>query len=212
MYTLSFILSVALLIGTGSLTAQVSDKDGNNYNTVKIGQQEWIAENLETSHFRNGDSIPEAEGAAEWKKAGDEGKPAWCYYHNDTVAGKKYHKLYNWFAVNDPRGLAPVGWHIPSTTEWSGLTAFLGGEQIAGAKMKAKSWNGTNESAFEALPGGYRNFSAEFVHLDNIGSWWSSSESDASDAWSRSLGSGNGPVSRSYDGKRVGLSVRCIRD
>src|ERR1700691_438011 len=105
--------AVGLLMISGNLTAQVTDRDGHNYKTVQIGKQEWLAENLNTSHFRNGDSIPELEGAAEWQAAGDQYKPAWCYYNGDTATGNKYHKLYNWYALMDPRGLAPDGWHIP---------------------------------------------------------------------------------------------------
>jgi uncharacterized protein (TIGR02145 family) len=208
----SLLMTIAFLIVAGSLAAQVTDKDGNNYNTVKIGKQEWITENLDVSHFRNGDTIPEAESVADWEKAGNEGKSAWCYYNSDTVSGRKYHKLYNWYAVNDPRGLAPDGWHIPSELEWANLIGYLGSDNVAGTRMKATNKNdSTNENSFAALLGGYRNYGGVFTHIGNIGSWWSSSEVDATNAWSRSLGLGSA-VSKSYDGKRVGLSVRCIRD
>jgi uncharacterized protein (TIGR02145 family) len=210
----SLLITIALLVITNSLTAQVTDKDGNHYDTVMIGEQEWTAENLNVSHFRNRDSIPEIEDIKEWQKAGDKGKPAWCYYNSDSVSGKIYGKLYNWYAVSDPRGLAPDGWHIPSTSEWGSLEGYLGSDNTAGTKMKVtKGWDGTNTSGFTALPGGYRNNSSAFVHISSIGSWWSSSEttSDTTSAWSRSLGYGDGVVSRSYDSKRVGLSVRCIK-
>jgi uncharacterized protein (TIGR02145 family) len=208
----SSLLTIAFLVITGGSIAQVTDKDGNNYKTVKIGKQEWTAENLDVSHFRNGDTIPEAEDPAEWQQAGNAHQPAWCYYNSDSAAGPKYHKLYNWYAVMDPRGLAPGGWHIPTTVEWSNLTAYLGSENIAGTKMKTTNgWDGTNESGFAALPGGYRNNSGAFSHLGSIGSWWSASAADPANAWSRSLGNGS-VVSRSYDGKRVGLAVRCLRD
>ena len=126
--------------------------------SVQIGTQTWATKNLETSKFRNGDAIPEAKTAAEWAAAAEQRKPAWCYYENDRANGTKYGKLYNWFAVSDPRGLAPKGWHIPSDAEWITLTGNLGGENAAGTKMKSSSgWkdnaNGTNESGFEGLPG-----------------------------------------------------------
>ncbi|MBK7446999.1 MAG: fibrobacter succinogenes major paralogous domain-containing protein [Ignavibacteria bacterium] len=93
-----------------------------------------MSENLEVSVFRNGDLIPEAQKDSEWKNAGDSGKPAWCHYKNNPANGKKYGKLYNWYAVNDSRGLAPEGWHIPSDTEWTELINYL--RENAGSKMK----------------------------------------------------------------------------
>lgn len=96
-----------------------------SFKSVKIGAQTWMAENLNVSTFRNGDPIPEVKTNEEWEKAGKEGKPAWCYYDNDPVNSSKYGKLYNWFAVNDPRGLAPEGWHIPRVDEWNTLKNYL---------------------------------------------------------------------------------------
>ena len=105
--------------------------------SVKIGNQIWMTQNLKVAHFRNGDSVPYAKTAEEWEKAGKEQKPAWCYYNNDPANDSKYGKLYNWYAVNDPRGLAPAGWHIPSDVEWKQLTDFIGGNQAAGKKLKS---------------------------------------------------------------------------
>ena len=144
-----------LFLGISLLQAQIKE--------VKIGQQVWMAQNLNVDKFRNGDIIPEAKTAAEWEKAGENKQAAWCYYNNDPSNGITYGKLYNWYAVNDPRGLAPKGWHIPSDKEWTDLTDYLGGKEQAGAKMKSKEgWiengNGTNESGFNGLPGGYRRF------------------------------------------------------
>lgn len=196
----------------GSLTAQVTDRDGITYPTAQIGKQTWMAENLDASHFRNGDSIPEMEGAAEWLAAGAAGKPAWCYYNGDTASGNKYHKLYNWYALTDRRGLAPEGWHMPTSAEWAEMTGGLGGDNGAGTRMKSRDrWNGNNASGFTALPGGYRNFNGVFSHINSIASWWTSSSVDSANAWTISIGNGS-VVSSSYDGKRVGLSVRCVRD
>ena len=119
-----------LFLGISLLQAQIKE--------VKIGQQVWTTENLNVDKFRNGEIIPEAKTAAEWHKAGENKQAAWCYYNNDSSNGTKYGKLYNWYAVNDPRGLAPKGWHIPSDQEWTDLTDYLGGDEQAGAKMKSK--------------------------------------------------------------------------
>jgi len=110
--------------------------------TVTIGTQTWTTKNLDVATFRNGDLIPEAKTDEEWEAAGENKQPAWCYYENNTANGTKYGKLYNWYAVVDTRGLAPAGWHIPTDEEWTVLSTFLGGEDVAGKKMKSTSgWN-----------------------------------------------------------------------
>ncbi len=184
--------------------------------SVTIGKQVWMTRNLDVSTFRNGDPIPEAKSDAEWEKAGQEGRPAWCYYDNNPANGAKYGKLYNWYAVRDPRGLAPKVWHIPSDKEWTVLTDYLGGKEKAGAKMKAKQgWaedgNGTNSSGFSGLPGGHRAGNNIFSVIDNYGFWWSSTESNTYGAWPRSLYNSRS-VGRDDCSKAYGLSVRCLRD
>ncbi len=108
-----------------------------NSQTVTIGTQVWMTKNLDVATFRNGDQIPEAKTDEEWKQAGKNKQPAWCYYNNDPANVAKYGKLYNWYAVIDPRGLAPNGYHIPSDPEWTKLVEYLGGEEVAGKKMKS---------------------------------------------------------------------------
>lgn len=184
---------------------------------VKIGNQIWMTKNLDVDHFRNGDPIFQAKTAEEWERAGETGSPAWCYYNNDPANGSKYGKLYNWYAVNDPRGLAPVGYHIPSDKEWSLLTDFLGGSKVAGGKMKSTSgWanngNGSNSSGFTGLAGGYRDNNGTFNAIGEYGNWWSSTEYDPSSAWFRDLGYDDGNVYRYGNYKGGGLSVRCLRD
>jgi uncharacterized protein (TIGR02145 family) len=184
---------------------------------VRIGEQIWAVRNLDLTTFRNGDDIPQAKTNEEWQKAGSQGKPAWCYYGNNIHNGKKYGKLYNWFTVNDPRGLAPAGWHVPSDSEWTRLIMFLGDENNAGVKMKStKGWedigNGTNSSGFSALPGGYRNFNGAFDFFITNGYWWSSSEENDSNARYYNLYYFNNIVTKNSDPKKVGFSVRCIRD
>ena len=184
---------------------------------IKIGSQTWATKNLDVSSFRNGDAIPEAKTALEWTAAGKAGKPAWCYYDNDPANGSTYGKLYNWYAVNDPRGLAPVGWHVPSDEEWTTLTDNLGGKNGAGSQMKSASgWkengNGSNSSGFAGLPGGYRGNDGTFYNVGDFGSWWSSMENSATFAWSRYLYSNYGLISRLNLNKQNGFSVRCLRD
>jgi uncharacterized protein (TIGR02145 family) len=122
-------------------------------NDVKIGKQTWMSKNLDVSTFRNGEPIPQAKSKDEWKKAGENKQPAWCYYEFNESNGKKYGKLYNWYAVSDSRGLAPQGYHIPSDAEWIMLTDFLGGSDIAGKKMKSKDgWKSYEEGGKKSCP------------------------------------------------------------
>jgi uncharacterized protein (TIGR02145 family) len=130
--------------------------------TITIGTQVWMTKNLDVATFRNGDPIPQAKTNEEWIKAGENQQPAWCYYDNAPANGAKYGKLYNWYAVNDSRGLAPVGYHIPSDAEWTKLTDFLGGESVAGTKMKSKSgWNSYTTGGSKTCPNCV-NWNAEY--------------------------------------------------
>lgn len=156
-------------------------RDGKIYKTAKIGSQIWILSNLDTDHFQNGDIIAEAKTPEEWINANNKGIPAWCYYENNPSNGMNYGKLYNWHAVEDPRGLAPQGYRIPTDQDWQILMGELGGESVAGYKMKAtegwsNSGNGNNVSGFSALPGGDRNSKGWFLFQGYYGAWWSSSE------------------------------------
>jgi uncharacterized protein (TIGR02145 family) len=174
-----------------------------------------MTKNLNIDKFRNGDPIPHAKTEWEWKKAGQNGEPAWCYYDNDPSNGERYGKLYNWFAVNDPRGLAPEGWHIPSDKEWMELTDFLGDN--AGKKMKStngwvKNGNGTNKSGFSGLPGGYCLHYRSFLFIGEVGYWWSSSANYAGNAWSQRLIYLSDDLGKFNFSTGYGLSVRCIRD
>ena len=163
----------------------VSKNDISDYNEVTIGNQVWMDKNLNTDIFRNGDVIPQAETKQKWVDALNNKQPAWCYYENDSDNGEKYGKLYNWWAVNDSRGLAPSGWHIPTHDEWIVLQNHLGGEDIAGNKMKDNfdwkednglSGNGSNESGFSAIPAGSCSSDFDFEFLGIYSCFWSSSE------------------------------------
>ena len=189
--------------------------DGQTSEQVTIGSQIWMVQNLNLDTFRNGDLIPHAKTNEEWWKAEKNQQPAWSYYNNDPANGAKYGKLYNWYAVIDPRGLAPAGWHIPSDAEWTKLEDFLGTD--AGKKMKSisgwnKDGNGTNSSGFSGLPGGFRDFNGTLYYIGNFGYWWSSTEGGTTRAWLRKLDYGYGDEIRYTNGKGNGLSVRCLRD
>ena len=179
--------------------------------------QVWMTSNLDVNKFRNGDPIPEAKSAEEWEKAGTDGKPAWCYYENDLANSAKYGKLYNWYALNDARGLAPEGYHVPTDDEWTVLTDYLGGDTVAGTKMKSTSgWsengNGRNESGFSGLPGGVRENEGSFLGIGYGAVWWSASEDSTNDAYYRYLILTDDNLFRHYYFKGKGLSVRCLRD
>lgn len=192
-----------------------------NLPQVVIGNQIWMKENLNASGYRNGDPIRYAGNNEEWKITQQKALGAWCYYDFDPKNGEIYGKLYNWIAVNDPRGLAPKGYHIASHSEWFILTDFLGGVGKAFDKMNSKTgWkrfgkksdNGTNSSGFNGLPGGYRYHDGTFTSIGVYGIWWSSTEYNTYWAWGRGLGYGNGEVYSGNESQEEGLSVRCLRD
>ncbi|WP_396167510.1 FISUMP domain-containing protein [Flavobacterium sp.] len=201
-----------------TLITSTTDIDGNIYQLVTICNQTWMKSNLNVSHYRNGDIIPQVTDATQWANLTT---GAWCYYNNDTANGNVYGKLYNWYAVNDIRGLAPIGFHIPTDTEWATLIVDCLGGVNAGDKMKetgSSHWQNpntgaTNSSGFTGLPGGYRYiYSGSFSNLGVIGYWWSSSQNVGLDAWKRYLSYNNSNAIRVNYYKTGGLSVRCIKD
>ncbi|NQT27023.1 fibrobacter succinogenes major paralogous domain-containing protein [candidate division KSB1 bacterium] len=190
----------------------VTDIDGNIYHTVTIGTQTWTVENLQTTKYNDGTGIPKVTGTPEW---GNLSIGAYCLYNNGV--GSSYGYLYNWYAVDDNRNIAPSGWHVPSDAEWQILVDFLGGSDIAGDKMKdTTSWIVEvtyNESGFSALPGGYRNggdgsFDDRYINAY----FWSATEGDNYHALLRSLDAYSSGVSRSNLSKHNGFSVRLIQD
>jgi uncharacterized protein (TIGR02145 family) len=201
----------------GSLT----DQDFNVYKTVTIGTQIWMAENLRTTKYRDGSVIPEVNGALAWSTLTT---GAYCNYNNtvatDTIA--TFGRLYNWYAISDSHNLAPAGWHIPSDVEWSQLTEYLGGEDVAGGKLKeigTTHWlvvntGATNETGFTALPGGshFYNVYESFYYIGSFGNWWSTTENDTASAWYRIMYCNTIYVARGNISKTLGFSVRCIKD
>jgi uncharacterized protein (TIGR02145 family) len=217
-------LAVIILIAAcnkSSTTATIpplTDIDGNVYGTVKTCTQIWMKQNLNTSHYRNGDPIPKVTDTTAWNALNT---GAWCWYNNDSATyAATYGKLYNGYAINDPRGIAPVGWHLPSDAEWTILENCLGGFSVAGGAMKesgtthwiAPNGGATNSSGFTGLPGGYRSGIGSFDNIKLYGFWWSTTEFDQYSLWSRNLYFDNKYMGRVINGKRIGLSVRCIRD
>jgi uncharacterized protein (TIGR02145 family) len=199
--------------------------------SVVIGTQKWTSKNLDVTTYRDGTPIPQVTDPTAWANLTT---GAWCYYANNSANGPIYGKLYNWYAVtgihddddNTPNKiLAPTGWHVPTDAEWTTLTTYLGGESVAGGKMKSTGnltsgnglWAGgntdaTNSSGFSGLPGGWCNISGTYTSIGNDGRWWSSSEYNPADTWGRDLSHGTATVSSYYFNKSYGYSVRCIKD
>lgn len=195
----------------------VTDADGNVYNIVTIGTQKWMAKNLKTTKYKNGSAIPLVTDGTAWSNLST---PGYCLYENNqTTYGNTYGALYNWHTVNTGN-LCPTGWHVPTDGEWLILANFLGGDSVAGGKLKetgTTEWNSpntgaTNESGFTALPGGYRENNGTFGNIGEYGYWWSASEFDADNAWYRDLHYTMSYLSRFNYSKNLGFSVRCLKD
>ncbi len=202
---------------------------GYDYATVLIGEQCWFAENLRNEHYENGDAIPSGLSDSEWSSTASGatavyGEDAGCNNYSPDIYAcdplqslSEYGRLYNWYAVDDARGLCPSGWHVPTDGEWTAMTDFLGGGSVAGGQMKTTyGWsgggNGTNSSGFSGLPGGTRDYgNGYFNNAGDLGFWWSSSP-DGSSAWFRYLYAYNEDVFRYSNSLRLGFSVRCVRD
>lgn len=200
----------------------VTDIDGNVYKTVKIGEQWWMAENLKVTHYRNGEAIPNITDNSEWTNLTT---GAWCTYNNDDGYIATYGLQYNWYAMDDSCNIAPVGWHVPSNTEWETLAEYLGGSSVAGGKMKTTGTVGggdglwlspntgaTNESGFSGLPSYYRFTLGNFGGLGDYGYLWSSTEYSSANSWGRVLHTRDSDIQRQIQPKYYGYSVRCVRD
>lgn len=207
-------------------TGTVTDIDGNIYNTIQIGNQLWMAENLKVTQYRNGESIPNITDDNEWTNLSS---GAFCNYNNDENYVSTYGRLYNWYVIGDPRGIAPEGWHVPSDDEWKELEMYLGMSQMEadiigwnrgtdeGVKLKSTNgWydegNGTNESGFSALPSRMREYWGEYGLNENFRAhFWTSTVED-NNAWLRVLSHHRDDVFRNSDNMGYGFSIRCIRD
>jgi len=197
----------------------IKDCDGNIYTTIKIGDQVWMGENLKTTSYKDGSTIPLVTDNTAW---GNLSAPGYCWYNNDAPTYKAvYGALYNWYTINTGK-LCPGGWHVPTDAEWTSLTTYLGGENVAGGKLKeagtvhwvSPNTGATNETGFAALPGGLRDFdiSGGFADIGTGGQWWSATESSTSDAWWRWVDWESSKVTRTNNNKKCGFSVRCVMD
>jgi uncharacterized protein (TIGR02145 family) len=191
----------------------LTDIDGNTYQTVTIGNQIWMKENLKVSRYRNGDQIPTNLSNTAWNTTTN---GAYAIYNNDPANNTIYGKLYNWYAVVDSRALCPLGWHVPNDSEWTNLENYLGGILVMGGKLKSTSnlWNSpnlgaTNESGFSGIPGGYRGFDGPYGSIGNGGYFWYYS---ATTALYRDLESSSSGSSQLNFYKQGGFSVRCLKD
>jgi uncharacterized protein (TIGR02145 family) len=220
-------LSFTTTTGGGIITSPGAGVtfDGYTYATIVLGNgQEWMAENLRTTVFANGDPIPNVTGINQWATLTT---GAWAHYNNNSQYENPYGKLYNWYTIDDQRNVCPTGWHVPTDAEWSAFINYLdpnagGGNNsnTAGGKMKSTGtqyWqspntDATNQSGFSGLPGGYRGLNGTFDAFGYYGGFWSSSESTSSIAWDRSLGYTNENVYRYFYNKGYGFSVRCLKD
>ena len=193
----------------------VTDEDGNVYITVGIGTQEWMKENLRTSKYSDGKEIPNLIGSNDWE---NDSTGAFAWYDNNESYGDAYGAMYNWYAVETGK-LCPTGWRVPTNTDWTRLTDYLGGMSVAGGKLKetgtshwqAPNTGATNETGFTALPGGFRLFNGSFSPLGSDGYWWSSTESNENARYV-SIGYNSGSLVRGGTIKSMGFSVRCIKE
>lgn len=203
---------------TGDSTITVADKDGNIYKAVTIGTQVWMAENLKTTKYLNGDLIGTTSQPTSNISGESNPEYQWAFGENESNVAT-YGLLYTWYAATDTRNVCPAGWHIPTNVEFTTLMTYLGGDTIAGRKLKetgtthwaSPNTGATNETGFTALPGGYHGYEGSFNFMGYTGYWWSSTEVDANNAWYRGLyynGSYDHNLSNS---KMVGFAVRCIK-
>lgn len=197
------------------ITARELSAGPHSFKTASIAGQQWMVENLKTSNYRNGDPIPQVDDPAAWNLLTT---GAWCYYENKSDNDVTYGKLYNWYAVNDPRGLAPEGWHVASDAEWQELVNTLGGEKAAGTKLKSQVlWKeplvgADNSSGFTAIPSGFRSSNGSYALLGTNSSFWTSTENNASSAWYREMYNSYSAVYRISSSKTQGFAVRCVKD
>jgi uncharacterized protein (TIGR02145 family) len=201
---------------TNTASTTISDIEGNTYNTINIGNQIWMTSNLSTSRFRNGVYIPYILNSTQWATTKS---PALSFYNHDNNFESNYGKQYNWYAVADPQGLCPVGWHIPTNSDWTVLSDNLGGLNLAGGRMKNAGttfWifpsNGTNASGFNGLPGGFRNVDGTFGILLHNAYWWSATDENEQNAFSRSIVYTDNVLSVNSSLKNQGFSIRCLKD
>jgi uncharacterized protein (TIGR02145 family) len=208
-----------IIFNTDLFYGSVNDNEGNTYKTIRIGTIEWMAENLKTIHYRNGDLIGTTTPAT--LDISNESNPKYVWaYEGDEQNVAAYGRLYTWFVVTDNRKICPIGWHVPTNGEWAMLETSLGIENIAGGKLKEAGishWifpnaGATNESGFTGLPGGGRYDTGDFDDIGYQCIWWSSTEYSAQNSYFWYLFFGDSYSGKGHDFKKLGLSVRCVKD
>jgi len=195
----------------------IRDIDGNTYKIVKIGDQWWMTENLKVTHYRNGDPISNVTVDSLWVNLQN---GAYCDHLNNADNTAMYGRLYNWYTVNDHRIIAPEGWRVPSNADWQELIDHLGGQAVAGGKMKqsgTEQWNNpnhgaTNESGFTAIPVGIRSNSGYFIELGINSYFWSKTESNLYIGYRLHLSYGHAQAQLGGADKQLGYSLRCIKN
>jgi uncharacterized protein (TIGR02145 family) len=195
----------------------VTDIDGFKYESIEIGTQVWLTSNLKTSRYRNGNVIPLTASDYTWANTSS---GAYCSYGNENANVSLYGALYNWYAVVDPRGLCPTGWHVPTNEDWTTLTAYLGGLEISGGKMKETGFDfwfepnsgATNSSGFKAKGAGFRDYTGTYADFKMLAYIWSSSEYSSTHGIARKFFYDFPSVSFAGNFKNSGFSVRCIKD
>lgn len=197
----------------------IVDGEGNIYQTITIGTQTWLKENLKTTKYLNGDAIPTTKIATVDIGTGATEKFQWSYLGNDSNTNL-YGRLYTWHVANDRRGICPKGWHVPDEKEWNTLISYLGGENIAAVKLKESSalfWKesdaqATNESGFTAYPSGMRSYDGFFSEAGEKAAWWTAKSPDKDNAFYREIRYDDSSVLTKSESKNSALSVRCIKD
>lgn len=214
-----FLAAWAFLAGAFSFCAPGGEngQDPKAPSEVNIGGMTWAAKNLNTAVFRNGDTIPQALSRAQFEQMGNNKQPAWCYPDFDEKKGRQYGKMYNWFAVSDPRGLAPEGWRVPTDRDWTALTQAVGGEVMGGVRLKSDaSWhgngNGDNASGFGALGTGGMSALNGFSGEGRVAVFWSATPNGDSFAYYRVLHATRPGIFREDDLKITGMSVRLVKE
>ena len=217
---LFILLTLLIQCHDDELTNEVVDKDGNVYKTIKIGEQTWIAENLKTITYRNGDPIPLIKDNLKWHS---QINGACCYYNNDSILGKDYGVLYNYYAIQDPRNIAPQGYHVATDEDWTKLSNFIGGLSTAGGKLKEIGFvhwltpnsGATNEIGFNCRGGGYRDISGSFAGLGMFCAFWNGTEFVAGQAINRIIYSNDTQMTREISNLGIngaGGYVRIVKD
>jgi uncharacterized protein (TIGR02145 family) len=214
---LAILTEFLIFLSLTSCTENTIDSPTVGVESVKIGTQVWMKTNLNVDHYRNGDPIPQVTDPEEWSKLTT---GAWCYYNNDPAMGAIYGKIYNWYAITDPRGFLEEGWRVPNEQDWTILTTYLAGEHVAGSKLKEAGtahWNypnnnATNSSGFSALPGGYRSLDGLFGGLGSNADFWSYSNDTTSRSWDMYLHNDRDYLIKDSMSKCDGFSVRLVKN